>query len=134
MQDISTAHPGTLTHLAENITTYDSKQTNVGANPLEGFYQFVSSVNNSMQHYLFFSSGACCKNSSVVPLGDEYKVMVCRCLNPTGPFSDRDGKSCLTENGGTMILGGHDDVYAPGGQGLIYDEVLDSVILLLSLL
>jgi arabinan endo-1,5-alpha-L-arabinosidase len=55
--------------------------------------------------------------------------MVCRCSNPTGPFSDRDSKSCLTENGGTMILGSHDDVYVPGGHGVIYDEVLDSVIL-----
>jgi arabinan endo-1,5-alpha-L-arabinosidase len=83
MQDISTAEPGTLTHLAENITTYDPKQTNVGANPLEGSYQFVWSVSNSMQYYMFFSSGACRKNSSVVPLGDEYKVMVCRSSNPT---------------------------------------------------
>lgn len=129
MHNTSTVSTGTLTHLAENVTTYDPTKTNVGSNPLEGSYQFAWPINGKEQYYLFFSSGACCKNSSVVPLGDEYKVMVCRSSRPTGPFSDRDGKSCLTENGGTMILASHDDVYAPGGQGVMYDEVLESVVL-----
>ena len=129
MENVSTAEPGTLTHLAENVTTYDSAETNVGPNPLEGSSQFAWQYAGTMYYYLFFSSGACCKSSSVVPLGDEYKIFMCRSSNPTGPFSDRNGKSCLDQNGGTMIMGSHDDVYAPGGQGVTYDEALGEVIL-----
>ena len=61
-----------------------------------------------------------------MPLGDEYKVMMCRARDVDGEYFDRDGKSCLTENGGTMLLGTHYNqapgVYAPGGQGVRFDE------------
>ncbi|OCK96333.1 glycoside hydrolase family 43 protein [Cenococcum geophilum 1.58] len=48
--------------------------------------------------------------------------MVCRSSSPTGPFSDQTGDNCLTGNGGTLVLGSHgSNVYAPGGQGVLYD-------------
>ena len=47
---------------------------------------------------------------------------MCRSDSPTGPFVDQSGANCLTENGGTLVLGSHDNVYAPGGQSVFYDD------------
>ena len=71
-------------------------------------------------YYLFFSIGACCNTPpNLARPGDEYRVAVCRSDAVTGPFVDREGRSCQTQNGGTVILGSHGDVYAPGGQGVM---------------
>jgi arabinan endo-1,5-alpha-L-arabinosidase len=77
-------------------------------------------------YYIFFSVGKCCEPSreSVRP-GDEYHVVVCRSDSITGPFFDKDGKNCLTENGGTTILASQGDVWAPGGQGVMWDENME---------
>ncbi|KAF2024112.1 endo-1,5-alpha-L-arabinosidase [Setomelanomma holmii] len=73
-------------------------------------------------YYLFFSVGQCCRRAfELMPLGDEYHVVVCRADSITGPFNDAHGKDCLTENGGTTVLASHGDVYAPGGQGVMVD-------------
>jgi arabinan endo-1,5-alpha-L-arabinosidase len=74
-------------------------------------------------YYLFFSVGACCNTpsagSGLAPPGDEYHIAVCRSDSITGPYMDRDGRNCQTQNGGTTILASHGDVYAPGGQGIM---------------
>lgn len=89
----------------------------------EGSFLFWWEVDETKYYYMFFSSGACCNaEDSLAPAGDEYKIMVCRSDSASGPFIDQDGNNCLTENGGTMVLGSHDDVYAPGGQGVYYDS------------
>lgn len=89
----------------------------------EGSFLFWWNVASSKYYYMFFSSGACCNaEDSLAPAGDEYKIMVCRSESATGPFVDQDGNNCLTDNGGTLVLGSHDDVYAPGGQGVYYDS------------
>jgi hypothetical protein len=53
---------------------------------------------------------------NLVSPGNEYHIAVCRADSITGPYYDKDGKNCLTENGGTTILASHGDIYAPGGQ------------------
>ncbi|KKY25369.1 putative arabinan endo-alpha-l-arabinosidase a [Phaeomoniella chlamydospora] len=108
---------------AYNSTTYvDSTQVSI----TEGGYQFWvanATGDGTPYYYLFFSSGACCNIvEDLAALGDEYKVMVCRSTSPTGPFADNQGRDCQTENGGTLVLASHDDVYAPGGQGVFEDE------------
>jgi arabinan endo-1,5-alpha-L-arabinosidase len=109
----------------DNIA-YNSTQPVNGSGPaiVEGSFQFWWPQGETKYYYLFFSSGACCNlRDSLAAPGDEYKVMVCRATSPTGPFSDQDGKSCLNGNGGTLVLGSHgENVYAPGGQGVIVDE------------
>lgn len=88
----------------------------------EGGYLFWWKVKEVKYYFMFFSSGACCNagNDLEAP-GDEYKIMVCRGTSSSGPFFDRNGKNCATENGGTLVLGSHGDVYAPGGQGVLVD-------------
>jgi arabinan endo-1,5-alpha-L-arabinosidase len=106
---------GDTVHLEQNTTT---RPNNLPTDPNEGSYQFWWNVDGTDYYYLFFSSGTCCNEPpDLVPAGEEYKVMVCRSNEPTGGFVDKDGRDCLTENGGTLVLASHDDVYAPGGQG-----------------
>ncbi|KAF2111390.1 glycosyl hydrolase [Lophiotrema nucula] len=93
---------------------------------VEGSFLFwwPSAADSSVKYYyLFFSSGQCCDFPSHRPeAGDEYKIMVCRATAAAGPFVDQEGRSCLTESGGTLVLGSHGgNVYAPGGQGVVVD-------------
>lgn len=109
-----------------NNIAYNSTHPVNGSGPaiVEGSFQFWWLQGETKDYYLFFSSGACCNlPGNLAAPGDEYKIMVCRATSPTGPFSDQAGKSCLDGNGGTLVLGSHgENVYAPGGQGVIFDE------------
>lgn len=113
-----------MNHLEVNTT---------GAHSTEGSFQFAWPTDGSAatKYYLFFSSGQCCKFKQMgVPApGDEYKIMVCRADTPTGPFVDKNGKSCVTDNGGSLVLGSHGTVYAPGGQGVMYSDEVNSPVL-----
>jgi arabinan endo-1,5-alpha-L-arabinosidase len=71
-------------------------------------------------YYLFYSNGQCCNMNPLPAPGDEYKVYVGRSTAVTGPYVDKTGKD-LKAGGGTLFLGSHDNVYAPGGQSLFYD-------------
>ena len=85
-----------------------------GSQALEGAYMF----HYESYYYLFFSSGKCCGFDSSKPApGEEYKIMVCRSQSATAGFVDQKGTSCA-RNGGTLVLGSHDFVYGPGGQGV----------------
>jgi arabinan endo-1,5-alpha-L-arabinosidase len=89
---------------------------------VEGGFLFWWNVRGTKYYYMFFSSGACCNaGDDLEAPGDEYKIMVCRATSANGPFVDKDGKNCATQNGGTLVLGSHGDVYAPGGQGVAVD-------------
>ncbi|KAL2004303.1 hypothetical protein VTN02DRAFT_4028 [Thermoascus thermophilus] len=75
-------------------------------------------------YYLWFSHGQCChfSISGLPPAGKEYSIRVGRSLNPRGPFVDRDGKK-LCEGGGTTVYGSNNEVYAPGGQGIMTGDL-----------
>lgn len=77
-------------------------------------------------YYLFLSRGTCCTYSNSEITGAEYHVVVCRATSPTGTFYDKSGTSCLS-GGGTTILASHDEVYAPGGQGVFTDPTYGDV-------
>lgn len=120
--------------LGENVTVGGMNRlewNSTGGHSTEGSFQFAWPVNGQTKYFLFFSSGQCCKfaQNGVPAMGDAYKIMVCRADSPTGPFVDDEGKDCVTENGGTMVLGSHDSVYAPGGQGVMYSDEVDSVVM-----
>lgn len=102
----------------------------------EGSYQFQWFVGDKLYYYLFFSSGYCCAKASpqdsptLAPPGNEYKVMVCRSESPIGPFVDDQGNDCTTGSNGKLVLGSHGpNVYAPGGQGLMWSDEVGSVIM-----
>lgn len=115
---------------------YSHLEQNRTRGNMEGPYQFrwsPSTTNQSQSntyHYLFFSSGACCNApDKLEPPGEEYRINVCRSSSPSGDFKDREGRDCVNENGGTLVYASHGDVYAPGGQGVLYDEGQESVVL-----
>ncbi|KAF2467292.1 endo-1,5-alpha-L-arabinosidase [Lindgomyces ingoldianus] len=98
----------------------------INAAVAEGSYQFKW----QNYYYVFYSAGACCNTPpNLAKPGDEYRVIVCRSDSITGPFVDQSGKDCLTQSGGTLVLGSHDDVYAPGGQGVMYDPDMKSPVI-----
>lgn len=73
-------------------------------------------------YYLFWSAGQCCNlGTDPPPPGGEYHIMVCRSEDPTHGFIDQDGVDCIN-GGGTLVLPSHDQVYAPGGEGLFHDH------------
>ena len=100
------------------------------AAPSEGAYQFWWGVGGINYYYLFFSSGSCCDfdPQALPPAGEEYKVMVCRSTKPDGDFVDRQGKKC-TEGGGTLVLGSSGDMFAPGGQGVLFNKDMKSPVI-----
>ena len=56
--------------------------------------------------------------------GTEYKVRVGRGPTASGPFVDKTGDAITSgTTSGTIVLGSHDNVYAPGGQSLFRDPV-----------
>ncbi|KAF2024806.1 Arabinanase/levansucrase/invertase [Setomelanomma holmii] len=89
----------------------------------EGGFLLWWEVAGTKYYYMFFYSVACCNPADELEApGDEYKIMVCRATPSSGPFFDKAGKNCSTENGGTLVLGSHGNVYAPGGQGVLVDD------------
>ncbi|KAF7376731.1 Arabinan endo-1,5-alpha-L-arabinosidase [Mycena sanguinolenta] len=75
--------------------------------------------------YLFISSGEQYsepfRTDDLPPAGDEYKVFVGRSKSAHGPFLDKNGID-MRETGGTLVLGSHGNIYAPGGQVIFTDK------------
>ncbi|RPD59217.1 glycoside hydrolase family 43 protein [Lentinus tigrinus ALCF2SS1-7] len=96
--------------------------------PTEG--AFIYKPQDSKFFYLFFSHGVTplLNDPTRPPPGQEYRVLVGRSENVSGPFVDKDGHA-LTEvrdpPAGTLVLGTHDNIYAPGGQSVFRDPVSD---------
>ncbi|KAJ7880604.1 glycoside hydrolase family 43 protein [Mycena olivaceomarginata] len=92
---------------------------NTSPNPEEGAFVWK----HGSFFYLFISSGLCCGfvADDLPPAGNEYKVFVGRSKSAHGPFLDKNGLD-MRETGGTLILGSHGNVYAPGGQVIFTDK------------
>jgi arabinan endo-1,5-alpha-L-arabinosidase len=116
-------------HILEGAS-YNHLEQNTTRENVEGSYQYRWVVNGQNFYYLFFSGGACCNAPGQLEApGEEYRISVCRSGSPTGGFKDKDGRDCVTENGGSLVYASHGDVYAPGGQGVFYDPGQGSVVL-----
>ncbi|KXT02446.1 hypothetical protein AC578_7833 [Pseudocercospora eumusae] len=118
---------GAPVHIA---MTNEARPNGLTTGDMEGAYEFEWGGFT----YLFFSGGNCCNkawdpNGQLAPKGEEYHVKVCRSSQQSSGFVDQQGRSCLDDNGGTMVLASHDNVYAPGGQGVMYDPNLKSVVM-----
>ena len=110
--------------------TVPAAESKVAIAPVEGSYQFWWKLGDKTYYYLFFSAGQCCEfnPAQLPPAGDEYKIVVCRSEKPDGGFVDRDGKKC-TESGGTTVLGSSGNMYAPGGQGVLFNKDMNSPVM-----
>lgn len=114
------AQDAPITHLELNTTKHNT----------EGPFLFRWGQGASEFHYLFFSGGACCNAADALAApGEEYRISVCRSKSPSGGFVDREGRDCVTENGGSLVYATQGDVYGPGGQGVFFDEGLGEVVL-----
>ncbi|KKF92057.1 putative arabinan endo-1 5-alpha-L-arabinosidase A [Ceratocystis platani] len=81
----------------------------------------ASLFKNGKYYYMFYSQGQCCGYDKSKPAaGKEYRIKVCRSETGTGDFVDQNEVKC-TLGGGTLVLGTHDWVYGPGGQGVYND-------------
>jgi len=74
-------------------------------------------VENDGWYYLFTSWGQCCQG-----VDSDYKIMVGRSRDVTGPYVDRDGRSLL-EGGGTTLQETSGDRVGPGGQS-VSDDII----------
>ena len=88
-----------------------------GAQPIRlatagGGIEGASMTEHDGMYYLFTSVGACCAGAD-----STYRITVGRSSSPTGPFLDADGVD-MRDGGGTVVLGGHGDFVATGGQSI----------------
>jgi arabinan endo-1,5-alpha-L-arabinosidase len=74
-------------------------------------------VENDGYYYLFTSWGQCCQG-----VNSDYKIMVGRSEDVTGPYVDREGRSLL-DGGGTTVLTTSGNRVGPGGQSLSDDII-----------
>jgi arabinan endo-1,5-alpha-L-arabinosidase len=74
-----------------------------------------SIVKRGDHYYLYVSFDRCCAAES-----SDYRVMVGRSTEPTGPYVDRYGTPMI-DGGGTEILAGHDTLNGPGHQAVLAD-------------
>jgi arabinan endo-1,5-alpha-L-arabinosidase len=63
-------------------------------------------------YYLFTSWGQCCRG-----VDSDYRIVVGRSREVTGPYADRDGRSLL-DGGGTELLATAGNRIGPGGQSV----------------
>ncbi len=72
-------------------------------------------------YYLFLSTGTCCEGNS-----SSYRVVVARSAYATGPYIDRNGRSMLSADVGTLILD-HSAYFAgPGHNSILVDAAGDT--------
>ncbi len=67
-------------------------------------------------YYLFVSFDHCCRG-----VASNYKIMVGRARDITGPYVDFQGRPML-EGYGTLVLAGYDEWRGPGHNGLLRDR------------
>ena len=77
---------------------------------------------------MFFSDGITpLEGATARPAaGREYKVLVGRGTSVNGPFYGQLGNDItlnLNPPTGSLVLGSHDNIYAPGGQSIYHDPV-----------
>ena len=73
-------------------------------------------------YYLFVSFDLCCRGTK-----SNYKTMVGRSRNVTGPYVDADGQK-MVEGGGTPLLVGNDRWFGPGGESLLQQTDEDIIV------
>jgi arabinan endo-1,5-alpha-L-arabinosidase len=84
--------------------------------PVEGAIEAPFIVRHGDDWYLFVSWDFCCRGAK-----SDYKVVVGRAKEVTGPYRDRDGK-LMSDGGGTLILEAATDHWRGAGHPAVYRE------------
>jgi arabinan endo-1,5-alpha-L-arabinosidase len=84
--------------------------------PVEGAIEAPFIIRHGQHWYLFVSWDFCCRGAR-----SDYKVVVGRAEEVTGPYRDRDGKS-MSDGGGTLILEAATDKWRGAGHPAVYRE------------
>jgi arabinan endo-1,5-alpha-L-arabinosidase len=100
---------------------------NPGAPPpgLPGNWQAIEApfvVHHDGFYYLFASFDLCCRGAK-----SNYKTMVGRSHNVTGPYVDANGKPML-QGGGTLLLSGNQRWAGPGGESVLLQKDDDIIV------
>lgn len=98
------AQPEEWHTIARRKRTFELEDTDPGDGALEA--PFLFKKNNF--YYLFLSWDYCCRGEK-----SNYKIVVGRSDNATGPFLDKTGKN-LNNGGGTLLVEGNKDWYGAG--------------------
>lgn len=92
---------------------------------LPGNWQAVEApfvVHHDRYYYLFVSFDLCCRGAR-----SNYKTMVGRSRNTTGPYVDAEGTAMLN-GGGTPLLMGNDRWAGPGGESILQQKTGDIIV------
>jgi arabinan endo-1,5-alpha-L-arabinosidase len=79
-------------------------------------------VHHERYYYLFVSFDLCCRG-----VKSNYKTMVGRSRNITGPYADAAGKPML-EGGGKPVLVGNEFWLGPGGESILQQQNGDIIV------
>ena len=79
-------------------------------------------VRHGDYYYLFASFDLCCRG-----VKSNYRTVVGRSANVTGPYVDADGKPML-HGGGTALLTGNKRWFGPGGESILQQPGGDSIV------
>lgn len=92
--------------------TTDSRQLKPNAPKIKiaaGDFEAVMIHKKENFYYFFGSKGSCCDGAN-----SNYRVMVARSENLTGPYLDKNGNSILERDRGTLLLQGNSKYAGPG--------------------
>ncbi|MEB2779017.1 family 43 glycosylhydrolase [Algoriphagus sp. C2-6-M1] len=85
-----------LTELTDDGKKPTGEKIQIAGHHLEAAYVYEKDG----YYYLFGSAGTCCEGAN-----STYKVLVGRSENLDGPYIDKDGKSMLDSDSGTLVVG-----------------------------
>ncbi|MDR7128619.1 arabinan endo-1,5-alpha-L-arabinosidase [Algoriphagus sp. 4150] len=105
-----------LTELTADGKKPTGEKLRVAGDHLEAAYVYKKDG----YYYLFGSAGTCCEGAN-----STYKVLVGRSENLEGPYLDKEGKSLLDSDSGTLVVGRNEGESGYAGPGHNAEIVLD---------
>ena len=90
-----------------------SRGQTIARRPNQGPIEAPYVVRHGGFFYLFVSFDHCCKG-----IKSDYKVMVGRSMNITGPYLDFNGVD-MRQGGGTLVISGHNRFFGPGHNAVL---------------
>jgi arabinan endo-1,5-alpha-L-arabinosidase len=94
---------------------------NVAGNGGSSEHEGALVIRHGSYYYMFFNRGVCCNGT-----GSTYYISVGRSTSPTGPYTDKSGRS-LMSNGGTTFLSSSGRYIGPGHLGYFSESGIEFI-------